>query len=128
MQSISAFLDYIDIAKFADFRWKNANVSRTQGMRHVIHIFFGSSSGKDNCAKFHYCRICVVNFRDSPALLREQPQKGSSRIGLKDRDSGFHFSSKNSPNQAIKQVCLRKKLYYKTFTYPIENLFHFFFV
>ena len=30
---------FLDIAKFADF-------SRTQGVRHVIHIVFGSSLGK----------------------------------------------------------------------------------
>ena len=27
----------------------------------------------------------------------------------------FIFKMKTDPNQAIKQVCLRKKLYYKTF-------------
>ena len=43
MESISIFLD---IVKFADFRWKNADVSRTQGVCHLIHIFFGSSLGK----------------------------------------------------------------------------------
>ena len=43
MQSISAFLD---ITKFTYFLWKNADVSRTQGVCHVIHIFFGSSLGK----------------------------------------------------------------------------------
>ena len=43
MRSISVFLD---IAKFADFRRENADVSRTQGVCHVIHIFFGSSLGK----------------------------------------------------------------------------------
>ena len=37
MQSISVFLD---IAKFADFRQKIANVSKTQGACHFIHIFF----------------------------------------------------------------------------------------
>ena len=42
MQSISLFSD---IAKFADFQSKNADVSRTQGLCHVIHIFFGSSLG-----------------------------------------------------------------------------------
>ena len=40
MQSISVFLD---IAKFADFLWKNADFSRTQGVCLVIHIFFGTS-------------------------------------------------------------------------------------
>ena len=43
MQSISVFLD---ITEFADFLWKNADVSRTQGVCHVIHIFFGSSLGR----------------------------------------------------------------------------------
>ena len=43
MQSISIFLD---IAKFAHFRRKNANVSRTQGKYHLFHIFFRSSFGK----------------------------------------------------------------------------------
>ena len=62
MQSISVFLD---IAKFADFRWKNADVSRTQEVCHVISIFFGSSLGRYNCAKFHQCKICVTDFKDS---------------------------------------------------------------
>ena len=35
-----------DIAKFADFRWKNADISRTQGVCHVIYIFLGSSLSK----------------------------------------------------------------------------------
>ena len=40
MESISVFLD---IAKFVDFWLKNADVGRTQGLCHVIHIFFGAS-------------------------------------------------------------------------------------
>ena len=43
MQSIHVFLD---IAKFADFRWKIADVKRTKGVYHVIYIFFGSFLGK----------------------------------------------------------------------------------
>ena len=43
MQSISIFLD---IVEFADFWLKNADVSRNQGVCHVVHIFFGSSLGK----------------------------------------------------------------------------------
>ena len=43
MQSISVFLD---IGKFADFRRKNGDVSITQGVSHVIYIFFGSYLGK----------------------------------------------------------------------------------
>ena len=37
MQSITVFLD---IKKVADFKWKNADISRTQAACHVIHIFF----------------------------------------------------------------------------------------
>ena len=37
---------FLDIPKFADFRWKEADVSRVQGVCHMIHIFFGSSLGK----------------------------------------------------------------------------------
>ena len=40
MQSVSVFLG---IVKFADFWQKNTGVSRTQGVCHVMHTFFGSS-------------------------------------------------------------------------------------
>ena len=43
MESIPVFLD---ITKVAGFRWKNADVSRTQGVCHVIYTFFESSLGK----------------------------------------------------------------------------------
>ena len=43
MESTSVFLD---VAKFTDFRWKNVDVSRTPGVRQVIHITFQSSLGK----------------------------------------------------------------------------------
>ena len=42
-QSIPVFPDII---KIADFRWKNADVSRTQVVFHVIYVLFGSSLGK----------------------------------------------------------------------------------
>ena len=37
---------FLDTAKFDDFGWKNADVSRTQGVCNMIHIVFGSSLGK----------------------------------------------------------------------------------
>ena len=37
---------FLDIAKFANFQWKNADVSMTQGLCHVIHMLFGSSLDK----------------------------------------------------------------------------------
>ena len=43
MESISVLLD---IAKFADFWLKNADVSRSQEVCHVTHIVFGTSLGK----------------------------------------------------------------------------------
>ena len=43
MQSISVFFD---IAKFANFHWKNSDYSRTQRLFHVINIFFRLSLGK----------------------------------------------------------------------------------
>ena len=50
MQSTSVFLD---ITKVADFRWKNADVSITQGVFHVIYIFFGYS-------KLHQVHSCII--------------------------------------------------------------------
>ena len=43
MQSILVFPD---IQKTADFWWKNADFSRTQGAGHVIYVFCGSCLGK----------------------------------------------------------------------------------
>ena len=43
MQSIPVCTD---ILKIADFWWKNADVSRTQGICHVIYVFLGSSLSK----------------------------------------------------------------------------------
>ena len=54
MQSKSLFLD---IAKFDDFLWKNDDVSITQGVGHVIHIFFGSSLGK-----VYLCQVYLVRY------------------------------------------------------------------
>ena len=43
MQSVSVFLETI---KLADFRLKNADFSRSQGVCHVTHLFFGFPLGK----------------------------------------------------------------------------------
>ena len=37
---------FLDIAKFPDFQWKNADAGRTQAVCHLINIYFGSSFGK----------------------------------------------------------------------------------
>ena len=43
MQSVPLFPD---ITKITDCQWKNADVSRTQGVCHVIDVFFGLLLGK----------------------------------------------------------------------------------
>ena len=43
MQSIPV---YPDILKTVDFWRKNTDISRTQGVCHVIYVFLGSSLGK----------------------------------------------------------------------------------
>ena len=35
-----------DIAKIADFQWKNADVRKTHVVCHVIYVFSGSPLGK----------------------------------------------------------------------------------
>ena len=72
IESISVILDK---AKSADFWWNNSDVSRTEGVFHMIHIFifFGFALGNVyNCAKFHHfriCMICVTHFRERALLL-----------------------------------------------------------
>ena len=61
MQSVFVFLG---IAKFADFRKKNADVSRTQVVFHVIDIFLELLWVRYNCAKCHHCRICKTYFKE----------------------------------------------------------------
>ena len=43
MQSISSFHDK---TKFTDFQGRNGDVSRSQGVCHVIHVFIGWTLGK----------------------------------------------------------------------------------
>ena len=52
MQSVSVFLD---VTKFSDFQRKNADVSRAQGVRPVVYMFFAP-----------------------PVPIREQPRKDPS--------------------------------------------------
>ena len=46
MYQNAIYICILDITKFADFRWKNSDVSKTQRVCHGIHIFFESSLGK----------------------------------------------------------------------------------
>ena len=78
------------IAKFVDSRWKNADVSRTQGCVAWFTYFLDLLWVRYNCAKFHYCRIYVTDFREGgpfctppPPPIHEQPRKSPSWVGLK---------------------------------------------
>ena len=52
MQCVSVFLN---VAKFADFRWQTADdVSRTQGVCHVIHIFECSNEVSPNTSRYFW--------------------------------------------------------------------------
>ena len=62
-QSISEFSD---IAKLADFWWKNADISRNERVCHVIHVNY-------YCAKFHHGRICVTNVREEGPFCPPPP-------------------------------------------------------
>ena len=55
---------FLDVAKFADFQWKNADVGRSQGMCHVI-----------------YCRIYVTDFREGGQ--KAPPPPFAKIIGLR---------------------------------------------
>ena len=85
--SISVFLD---IAKFADFRKKNADVSRTQAVCHVIHIVFGTSLGINLPIFIIVGYVWQILGRGGGFLalpIREQPQKSPTWIGLKQKSN-----------------------------------------
>ena len=45
MNQNAIYTVFLDNVKFADFLSKNFDISRTQGMCHLIHMFFESSLG-----------------------------------------------------------------------------------
>ena len=58
---------YICISWYGKVCWfqvKNAKISRTQGVCHVIHMFLDLLWVRYNCAKFHHSRMCVTEFRE----------------------------------------------------------------
>ena len=66
MQSISVFLN---INEVAGFWWKNTELN-LMGVLHDLYMFW--IFVKYNRAKFHHCRICMVNFREG-AFLHSDP-------------------------------------------------------
>ena len=81
-QSISVFLD---ITKFANFWWKNADISWTQEVCHVIHFFLSSLGKVWLCHVSSLQEMCdrILEGGDLFApSIREQPQKCPFWIGL----------------------------------------------
>ena len=79
MPSISVL--YLLIKQYLLILGKNAGISRTLGVSHVIPIFLDLLYVRYNCANFHNCRICVTDFRREafltpplPPPIHEQPQ------------------------------------------------------
>ena len=75
---------YICISWYSKIFWfptKNADVSRTEGVYHLIHIFLDLLY---NYAKFHHCRICVTDFRLYGPPSVSSPEKTPPWIGLKN--------------------------------------------
>ena len=84
MQSSSVFLD---IAKYADFRWKKMLMSAELMGCVTCFIYFLDPLLVRwyNCANFHHFRICMTDFKEGGWLfspIREQLWKGPSWIGL----------------------------------------------
>ena len=59
MQSIYVFLD---IAKFTNFWWKNADVIRTKKVCHVVHISFKTASLLEHpaCSIFKIYSVLIL--------------------------------------------------------------------
>ena len=98
MQSTSVFLD---ITKVADFRWKNADVSNTYRVRHVIYVFLGFSLGMVQPYQVSSLLNMSERFRKEGSFcppIREQPQKDPSRKELRKADSKISKTNKYESN------------------------------
>ena len=72
MQSIPVFLDITKVV--LDFLWNNADICSTQRLCHVIFFFFlDLLEIRYNCAKFHYCRICVIDYKEGGSFAPPHP-------------------------------------------------------
>ena len=64
---------FLDIAKFADFLLKNADVSRTQVVCHVIHISFWIFFRKGITVPSFIILGCLTDFREGRGFLPTPP-------------------------------------------------------
>ena len=70
------------LSAFPDFWWKNADVSRTQGVCHVIYMcFVMTGKVRYDCASFIIVGYCVTVFREGP-LFAPHPSTALKRTIL----------------------------------------------
>ena len=82
---------YICISWYGTFCWfpmkKCTCQQNLRGVSRDSYCFLDLLGLRYNCAKFHYCAICMTNFREGgsflPPSIREHPQKNPSWIGLR---------------------------------------------
>ena len=129
MQSISVFPD---ILKIADFQWKNADVSRTQGVFHVTYVFFGSFLDILWVPSFINVKY-VSHISDSGGLgggeLFGRPSENSpSWMGLRLKNSSVWSRanlSKNLDNKGRRDICLKLDGYVYVFEPFLDSGFIF---
>ena len=82
MQSISVF---IGIVKFAGFRWKNADASRTQVVSTWFIYFLDFLCVRYNWATCHHCRICKTYFKEGSLFGFPNPWAASKKMFIINR-------------------------------------------
>ena len=56
------------LTKVASLWWKYTNISRTEGVCHVIYFFFWINFREDITAKFHHSGVCVTDVREGESF------------------------------------------------------------
>ena len=71
----------------------------------MIHILFRSSLGKDNCAKFYHCRICVTDFREEAFLsTKNRQQQEFKNIFFTRAFNPSHVINSNKFTRSLKNI------------------------
>ena len=93
----------LDVAKFADFRWKNADVTW------FIH-FLDLPLVRYNCAKFHHCRICVADFKEGAKKAHPHPWAAPKKLILNRVKGNEQLIVLRNPQKSSINVLLMKIL------------------
>ena len=109
--------------KIADFRWKNADVSRIQEVCLLIHFFLGPLLVSYNRAKFHQRRICVTDVYQGSFLPPPFFVSNPKMAHLNDVKISKNLHDDYSPTL----IC-SKNTFNITRTETEESLFPFFYI